>query len=539
MNILNKKIAVPSPVQLRWHDQERIMFVHFAPNTWFNQEYDDRSLPLSEIDPSEADTDQWCRAALSWGAKEILFVAKHVGGFCWWPTKSTEYCVRNIPWKNGNGDLLHDISESCRKFDLNLGVYIYPGDPSLGAYIGSAGKTADSSKQEEFTRMYRMQLSEVLNNYGDLIEIWFDGSNNLPISDIIEAHSDKCVVFQSPLATIRWVGNEAGFTPYPSWSTLDIRKLRTGLATARHSDPDGNAWADIEVDTTLYNHNWFWSEENENKRKTLDELMDIYYTSVGRGAVLLLNSSPDTSGLIPENDMIRYKEFGDEITRRFKNPLGKTEIKSDGAVITFDAPVSVNHTVISENYANGERIRKYIIEAELKGKKTRICEGSMVGSMRIEVFETVKAEKLTLTVLEAALEPQITEFKAYCYDDEEKLNSLLEYLNQQIYVHDYIWLDCGTTSANDEFKKIDIDLTGIIHYAGEYAIEIIPDDKNRDLETKNAIAVLEGHETPGCCEQINETTFVLNRTAAVTNNTTTALRLEIKGCGCHFRVKPQ
>lgn len=537
MQLLNRKIAVPSPIQYKWHEQERLMFVHFAPNTWQNQEYDDLSTPLSAINPQSVDTDQWCRAALSWGAKEILFVAKHVGGFCWWQTESSEYSVKNIPWKDGKGDLLADISASCKKYGINLGVYVYPGDAYYGAYVGSAGKTEDPAKQEEYTKVYRTQLKEVLNNYGDMIEVWFDGSNTLPISDIIEEHSDKCVVFQSPLATIRWVGNEAGVTPYPSWSTLDIRKLRTGLSTARHSDPNGDAWADVEVDTTLYNHNWFWSPENEAKRRSVEELMRIYYTSVGRGAVLILNANPNTDGLIPEGDMVRYEEFGRELDKRFGNPLGKCEIYDDHAVITFDKPTKVNHAVMCENYINGERIREYIIEAELNGLKTKLCEGSMVGSKRIEVFETVSADKLIFTVLEAALPPQIRDFKAFCLDDEKLLSDLISQLNAPIYVHDYIWQACGAFDGSNDFVTVDIDVSSKIIFAGEYKIEILCAD-GHDVSTRNAVAVLEGFETEGVCETIDEKTFVINRTAAIVDSSKTALRLEIKGDPCSFRIMP-
>ena len=154
------------------------MFVHFGMATWQGKEYDDGNFDLSRVNPSKLNTDQWCEVARSWGAKQIIFVAKHVGGFCWWPTTTTEYCVRNIPWKNGKGDLFAELAASCKKYGINLGVYIYPGDVSYGAGIGSGGKTADASKQEAYNKVFRQQLTEVLTRYGSMSEVWFEASSS-------------------------------------------------------------------------------------------------------------------------------------------------------------------------------------------------------------------------------------------------------------------------------------------------------------------------------------------------------------------------
>ena len=148
---------MPSEIQYEWHEQERIMFVCLDPCTWQGREYDNHSTPLERINPEKLDTDQWCEAAISWGAKEILFVANHTGGFCWWQTKTTDYGIRNTAYKNGKGDVLKELSESCRNHGLNLGIYVYPGDETWGAGIGSGGQTKDPSKQEEYNRIFRQQ----------------------------------------------------------------------------------------------------------------------------------------------------------------------------------------------------------------------------------------------------------------------------------------------------------------------------------------------------------------------------------------------
>ena len=171
-----QSLPKPSPIQYRWHEQERIMFVCLDPCTWQGREYDNHSISLDRIKLDKLDTDQWCEAARLWGAKEILFVAKHTGGFCWWQTETSDYGIRNTPYKDGKGDVLKELSESCKKNGLNLGIYVYPGDETWGAGIGSGGRTKDPSKQEQYNEVFRQQLRETLNNYGDVIEIWFDGS---------------------------------------------------------------------------------------------------------------------------------------------------------------------------------------------------------------------------------------------------------------------------------------------------------------------------------------------------------------------------
>ena len=152
------------------------MFVCLDPCTWQGREYDNHSMPLSRINPSKLNTDQWCEVAKSWGAKEILYVAKHTGGFCWWQTKTSDYSIRNTPYKNGKGDVLKELSESCKKYGLNLGIYVYPGDETWGAGIGSGGKTSDPARQEGYNKVFRQQLTEVLSCYGHITEVWFDGS---------------------------------------------------------------------------------------------------------------------------------------------------------------------------------------------------------------------------------------------------------------------------------------------------------------------------------------------------------------------------
>lgn len=549
MEILSYVPTIPNEVQYRYHIQERILFVHFAPNTWQGQEYDDLSTPLELINPSKADTDQWCQAALAFGAKEVLFVAKHVGGFCWWQTESSEYSIKNTPYKNGKGDLLAELSASCKKYGLNLGVYVYPGDAYYGAILGGGGVTRDPEKQQAYIKAYRTQLTEVLSNYGDMIEIWFDGSNRLPIADIMDKYAKNSVIFQSPKANIRWCGNENGETPYPSYSTLDAASLATGLSTARHSNPQGNVWADIECDVPLYTHKWFWSPSNEELRKSVDELMLCYYRSVGRGAVLLLNSSPNTDGVIPEGDMKRYQEFGAEIERRFGKSLeGEVTITNDGLVCIYSETKKVNHIRIAEDIRFGERIREYKISVLHNGTWTEVCEGSMIGASRIEVFPTVEADAVRLIVTKSAQAPHITYMNTYCVTDVD-LDALTLALQTPSYAHDNLWQVCGVYESGRQT----IDLTPFIRFPGEYRVEF-RSVHGEPVEISDVGGILEEILVPGIvhCETMQNTldtgcpvgisyekekNYIINRTAVVEEGCTTKLTAALSSA-CEVRIMP-
>jgi alpha-L-fucosidase len=216
---------LPTSDQLAWQDLEVGMFIHFAPNTWQDKELDDLSSPLSQINPELLDTDQWVATAIELGAKYIVFVAKHVGGFCMWQTDTTDYSIRKTSWRGGHGDVLADLAGSCRKAALKLGVYISPRDDNFGAGGGGRCKTID--KQEAYNVLYRRQLTEVLSRYGEMVEVWFDGSSVVPVADILREYAPHSMVCQhGPDATIRGAGNEEGFALYPAWNSVSVADVK-------------------------------------------------------------------------------------------------------------------------------------------------------------------------------------------------------------------------------------------------------------------------------------------------------------------------
>jgi alpha-L-fucosidase len=389
-------LALPSAEQIAWQDMELGMFVHFAPNTWQNVESDNLSTPLAEIDPKELNTDQWAETALALGAKYIVFVAKHQGGFCMWQTNTTDYSIKNTPWKNGKGDVLRDVEQSCRKYGLKLGVYVCPRDDHFGATTGGICKTPQLQKQ--YDALYREQLTEVFSRYGKLVELWFDGSSVTPVGDILAKYQPHAMVFQGPQATIRWVGNEDGFAPYPCWNGISTADAKSGTATALNSDPNGATWMPCEVDVSIRRPDWFWHTDNANKVLTEAQLFSIYYRSVGRGAQLLLNIPANRTGLLSDKDCAVAKAFGAEVTRRFGRPLGKTSGSGMRVTLELGKPTLIDTVILQEDTAKGERVRAYRLEGRTGGAWTTIGGGSAIGHKHIEPVQPVTVDAVRLVV---------------------------------------------------------------------------------------------------------------------------------------------
>jgi len=520
----SQKLPKPSAAQYKWQEQERIMFLHFAPTTWTEVEQNDLSVPLERINPTELNTDQWCEAALAFGAKEIIFVAKHTGGFCWWQTQTTDYGIRNTPYKNGKGDVLKEISESCLKYGLNLGVYIYPGDRTWGAMIGSGGKTTDPAKQEGYNKVFRTQLTEVLANYGEILEVWFDGSCIIDVSDIMEKYAGNSVVFQGPHASLRWPGTESGKLFYPAWNSVKSEDLKSGVSTQIHGNPNGDVWAPLETNTTLYDHYWFWSPRKVKTRKSLDDLMDCYYQSVGYGSVFLLNASPDTTGLIVAGDIKRYKEFGDEIHRRFSTALAEVQSqKGENISLKFDKPTLINHAIVMEDYREGERIREYKIEGFVNGKWKELTKGVSLGRKKIDYFDEIEVEQLRLIITQAVAKPLIRSFSAYYASDfiPPQKQSMRVWSRPQTVAN---WKGEDVSKNEIQLKVV---LSDKINIPGQYILSVVPELKG---EVKILNAEMFYNETPAMKEfiSVKGNNIHINQTAQITDNSSLFINLTIR-----------
>jgi len=532
-----QSILLPNKAQLHWFNEERVMFVHFGMATWQGREYDNFTIPLSRINPISLNTDQWCRVAKSWGAKMILFVAKHVGGFCWWQTNTTDYGVRNIPWRNGKGDVLKDLSASCNKYGLDLGIYIYPGDDHWGAGIGSGGITKDPSKQEAYNKVFRTQLTEVLSRYGKISEVWFDGNCQVPVKDILDKYAANAVVFQGSQANLRWVGNEDGFAPYPNWYTVKEADLKTGVSTALHSDVNGDKFAPVEVDVPLLKnkgHKWFWAPKCDSLLMTQEQLMELYYKSVGRGSVMLLNSTPDTTGLIPSSHAVVYRHFGEEINHRFAHPLKQCSGKGSQFILTFPKTTAVNHCIIQEDLKFGERVLSYQITSYQNGRWKVVCVGSSIGNKKIDFFNTIHTTKIKLHILASKETPQIRNFAAYHVVSQLHDSGSEKAQTKPAVI--YHW-EANTFNATD-WKEITLNLTSFVNRVGEYEIRFSSlasdylSNKSSALQFKDYQLNMYGSNQPSSLQYLRDKqVFRITRSQQTLSEYPTILKVKVKNAG--------
>ena len=322
------------------------------------------------------------------------------------------------------------------------------------------------------------------------------------------------VVFQGPHASLRWPGTESGKLFYPAWNTIKKEDLKTGVSTQIHGTPNGDVWVPLETNTTLYDHFWFWSPRKVKKRKSLDELMDCYYKSVGYGSVFLLNASPDTTGLIPQGDMKRYKEFGDEVNLRFSMPLA--EIKSQNGkktILKFNKPTRINHVIIMEDYREGEHIREYHIDGYANGKWIELINGISVGRKKIDYFNEIEVEQLRLIITKTAGEPIIRSFSAYFVDNftpPTKHSMNVWSLPQTVSV----WKESEIINSK---LKLKVKLDGKINVPGQYILSVIP-DKEQQIKFLSVRLYYNGNEAMKEFINLKENEIHINQTAQITNN---------------------
>jgi alpha-L-fucosidase len=484
-------LARPTTDQLLWQDGELGMFIHYSINTYLNQEWDGSAslANLSLFNPANLNTDQWVAAAEAMGARYIVFVAKHVGGFCMWRTTTSQYSIQNTPYKNGQGDVLRDLVASCKARHMRLGVYLSPQDRFLGAGVG--GTTFNPADQQRYNTAYRTQLTEVLRDYGPFVEVWFDGSIVTPIADILDRYARDAMIFQCPggLATIRWVGNENGVCPYPAWNAVSRAAADGGTATAADSDPAGTAWLPIECDTTTRS-GWFWSTGNAASLKSLDSLMAAYYQSVGHGAVLLLNMTPDPTGAFPQSDVDRIRQFGQEVQRRFSRPVAQTAGTGSELTLTLSEPSTLNHVVLMEDITQGERIRQYTVDGRVGGLWQQLCSGTAVGHKKIDTFTAVdKVTDVRLRSLRSVGVPIIRQLAVYntavtTYDPGQRSSWVVDQ-----------WYPGHPATGSDPYVW-DIDLTSFIDSPGQFELAFEKTGGDQDIEVQSATLLIDSVEQP-------------------------------------------
>lgn len=389
-------------------------FIHFAPNVYYDKQGDQGGISDPKIfNPYRLDANQWVDVAESMGSRYIIFTAKHVGGFCLWPTSTTKYYIANTPYKNGKGDIVGELADACRKRHMRFGVYVSPRDDHHRAGLSGIVRSGNPDDQRKYDTIYTRQLTELLTHYGRMVEIWFDGSARAElVAPIVHRYQPDAMIFNTAAGTICWVGNEQGVAPYPLWNGVAKQQHLSGKASGA-GEPDGETWLPAECDDVPIRDDWFWSTTNAKTLKSLNKLMDIYYKSVGRGANLLLNQTPDRTGVIPEADAKRTAEFGHEIRRIFSSPIAKSSGDSSRIDLRFASPSWIDHIVTQEEIAHGQRVSEYAIDVNENGSWRRLLTGSTIGHKKIDSFPKVLASGIRLTITRSRCQPRISSFSAF------------------------------------------------------------------------------------------------------------------------------
>ncbi|QIA08902.1 alpha-L-fucosidase [Draconibacterium halophilum] len=453
-------LPVPSERQLAWNDMEYYAFIHFNMNTFSNMEwgFGDESPEL--FNPSELDCRQWARICKEAGMKGIILTAKHHDGFCLWPTATTEHSVINSPWKNGEGDVVRELADACEEYDLKLGLYLSPWDRNNPEY-----------GNDEYIDIFRAQLRELMSNYGDVFEVWFDGANGgtgyygganeerrvdkLTYYDwdntykIIRELQPGAVIFSDAGPDVRWVGNEHGYAYPTTWSNLMRDEIYGGMPeySKKYSkgQENGTHWVPAEADVSI-RPGWYYHPYEDHKVKTLPQLLDIYYNSIGRNGSLLINFPVDTRGLIHEKDEEQILKLAEAVkadlahdlaavrTAEASNVRGNSKkfnalnvidddpdtywATDDGVVqasLTIDLgeETTFNRFLVKEDIRLGQRVKKFSVEAYINNKWKQIDSQTTIGRKRILRLPETTASKVRFSVEDSKACPVITKIGIY------------------------------------------------------------------------------------------------------------------------------
>ena len=450
-------VPVPSENQVRWQEMEYYAFVHFSLNTYTDQSWGYGNEDVNLFNPTALDCRQWARICKEAGMKGIIITAKHHCGFCLWPSKYTEYSVKNAPWKNGKGDVVRELADACKEYGLKLGIYLSPWDRNHPDY----GKP-------EYITYFRNQLTELLTNYGEIFEVWFDGANGgdgyygganetrtidrttyydwKNTYALIRKLQPNIVIWNDGCdrGDLRWVGTEEGFVDETNWSLLnDTGEVEWGML--HFGLETGNAWVPAEVNTSI-RPEWFYHPSEDSKVKTVSKLMEIYYNSIGRNATLLLNFPIMPNGLINERDQKTVLDFAKVVKESFavnlaekakaeatnvrgnakefsasnaidrnKDSYWATDDNVNNASLTIDfgKPVLFNRFMAQEYIRLGQRVKAFTVEALVDGNWKELAKGTTIGYKRILRFPSVNATKVHFTINDSKTCPIISNIGIY------------------------------------------------------------------------------------------------------------------------------
>lgn len=448
----------PTQAQLAWHRLETYAFIHFGLNTYNDLEWGYGNTPASTFAPDTLDVEQWTSTLKRAGMKGVILTAKHHDGFCLWPTKTTDYSVKASPWQGGRGDLVRDLSEACRRHGLKFGLYLSPWDRN-NAHYGTP----------EYRRIFHEQIRELSTGYGELFEYWFDGANGgtgwyggadqaraidpktyygyHEAGDILRANNPDIMIFGGTEPTIRWVGNERGWAGQTNYAAYDpdLERHHTqaqwGMSEAKH-------WLPAEVDVSV-RPGWFYHHREDHQLRSVANLVNLYYQSVGRNANLLLNCAINLEGKIPSADSANLIAWREHLDRSFAhNHAHKAKVRAahtrrgkayraahlvDGSDETYWATTDdlssadiqikfaqrtpINNLVLQEYIPLGQRIEAFEIETASRDGSWQPIQTAdsltTIGYKRIIRFKTVETDAVRLRVTKAKGPVCLAEIGAY------------------------------------------------------------------------------------------------------------------------------
>lgn len=419
----------PSAAQLAWQRDELALFLHFGVNTFTDREWGDGREDPAIFAPSALDARQWAGVARDSGFRTLILTAKHHDGFCLWPSRTTTHTVARSPWRGGQGDLVREFTDACREYGLGAGLYLSPWDRNSPVY-------GDSPRYND---LYCDQLTELLTWYGPISEVWFDGANgegpngrrqeyDWPrIWALVRRLQPGAVMFSDAGPDVRWCGNEKGVAGDPNWSTVDPATVPypgisgPGVTAAlQHGDPNGSVWRPAEADTSI-RPGWFYHPAEDSRVRTVDQLVELYFASVGRNSKLLLNVPPTREGLLHDVDVARLNGFHARLGELFVSDAaaGLTPAWRPAGATTAVAEIDLKRRVpvgivrIEEDIARGQIVARYTVSGSDDGEWRVLSRGTTIGYARLDRFDPAAVRRVRVTIDEALAPPEPVRIRAF------------------------------------------------------------------------------------------------------------------------------
>jgi alpha-L-fucosidase len=421
---------VPTPAQLQWHRDELAIFLHFGVNTFTDREWGDGKESPSLFNPTALDARQWARTAKRAGFKAMVLTAKHHDGFCLWPTKTTTHSVASSPFRGGRGDVVREFVDACRAEELRVGLYLSPWDRNHPTY-------GDSPRYND---VYIAQLTELLTRYGEISEVWFDGANGEGPNGKRQVYDwprfwghvlklqPNAVIFSDAGPGVRWCGNEKGTAGDPNWAMVDPTRVPypgadgPGIIDAlQHGDREGTVWRPAEVDVSI-RPGWFYHPAENERVRSVENLVDLYFTSVGRNGKLLLNVPPTSDGVLHSTDVARLAGMRHALDGMFavnKAARSKQRFRGTGArsaelVVEFPNSESVSVIRVGEDITRGQVVASYRVEgAGSDGRWKPLSKGTTIGYAKLDRIPSVSVQGLRVTIDDAVADPERITLQAY------------------------------------------------------------------------------------------------------------------------------